>query len=491
MKLGHSIRHGTKWLLTGNIGGQALQFAFGIALARLLTPADFGLLVTTQIFTGFVGMVASGGMGEALVQAKEVREDDFQTVFTFQLAVGVLIYAGFFTIAPWFAIWFDHPIYEDLLRVSALTFLLRPFANNPHIRLRRAMRFKEIALISFVNIILVSTASIALAASGFGVWSLVLSGLLGVPFNIAMLSWRAPWCPRLRYRRESAKALGSYGFKSIGNELLVYFRNQTANYIVTKLSGPTDVGLFNKASSLSRMPVGMIAGSAYQTVFRALSQVQDDLNQSRYIYFRTLTLVSLYTLPIYLALAMVSKEFIVGMFGQHWAGTAQPLLILCAGAPIYHLEMISGALVAARDRLAEESGLQLQALILYIVGGLIGIQFGLSGLAWATVAVAYFIGIRLTLLALRSVHASVRDILHAVRPVILLLGMELVVLMGMKTLLAELHSDLHDIVYAAIVAAAGMAAYGAVFLVAPAESLVSEANRWRAKMRLGPLTTRP
>ena len=69
MNIGDSIRHSTKWLVTGSIGSQFIQFAFGIALARLLTPSDFGLLVTVQIFTGFVGMLASGGMGEALIQA--------------------------------------------------------------------------------------------------------------------------------------------------------------------------------------------------------------------------------------------------------------------------------------------------------------------------------------------------------------------------------------------------------------------------------------
>lgn len=491
MKLGHSIRHGTKWLLTGNIGGQALQFAFGIALARLLTPADFGLLVTIQIFTGFVGMVASGGMGEALVQARDVKEDDYQTVFTFQLAVGVLIYAGFFLIAPWFALWFNEPLYESLLRVSALSFLFRPFANNPHIRLRRAMRFKEVALVNFSNIIIVSSLSIGFALAGFGVWGLVLSGLLGIPFNIAVLSWRAPWRPSITYNHVSARTLQGYGFKSIANDLLIYFRNQTNNFIISKSMGADDVGLFNKGHSLARMPVGLIAGSAYQTVFRALSKVQDDLPQSRYIYLRTITLVSLYTLPVYLALGAVARPFVVGVFGPHWEGAAGPLLILCLGAPAYHLEVISGALVAARNRLAQESWLQFQTWMLFIAGGLIGLRFGLNGLAWSTVVVSYYIGIRLTLLALDSIGYRFTNVLAALRPVLVLLIVEGAVLVVAIALLRVVPARVPELVQALFVASSGLSAAGLLFLFWPDAKLRAEANRWREKIRLDPLTDKP
>ena len=130
-ELGQSIRSGVKWLTAGNIGSQAIQFAFSIVMARLLVPADFGLLATTQIFTGLAGLVAAGGMGASLVQAKHVEEADFNGVFTVQFAVGLAIYLGFFFVAPYFAVWFDDPRYESLLRISTVSFLLRPFVKYP------------------------------------------------------------------------------------------------------------------------------------------------------------------------------------------------------------------------------------------------------------------------------------------------------------------------------------------------------------------------
>src|SRR5574337_1471346 len=127
MTLAQNIRDSSKWLIGSNVMSQALQFAFGIVLARLLTPADFGMIVTIQIFTGVIGLIASGGMGQALVRAKEASDHDFQVVFTLQLLICIAVFASLFLVAPAFALWFGEPLYEDLLRVSAINFLLRPF----------------------------------------------------------------------------------------------------------------------------------------------------------------------------------------------------------------------------------------------------------------------------------------------------------------------------------------------------------------------------
>jgi len=168
MNLGNSIRKGTKWLVTGKIANRLFQFAFGIILARLLVPEDFGMLVTMSIFTGLAGFVAGGGMGQALVQAKDVGNRHFHVVFTLQLIVCLLIYCLFYTISPWFAAWYETPLYEDLLRVSALTFLLRPFANIQNSRLHREMRFKAKAIIDFMSGLVGSVTSVILAFMGMG-----------------------------------------------------------------------------------------------------------------------------------------------------------------------------------------------------------------------------------------------------------------------------------------------------------------------------------
>src|ERR1051325_11265318 len=177
--LGTSLRRGVVWLFIGSTSSQVLTFMFGIVLARLLTPHVFGMLVVIQIYTGFVGLAAGGGMGQALVRAKDVDRSHYDAVFTIQFAVGLMIYVGFFLIAPFFASWQGDSLYQDLLRVAALSFPLRPFANLPNSILRRQLRFKEIAVANVATLVLSSIASITLAVLGYGIWSLICGGLIG------------------------------------------------------------------------------------------------------------------------------------------------------------------------------------------------------------------------------------------------------------------------------------------------------------------------
>lgn len=490
MSLGETIRHGTKWLIVGSLGGQVFQFAIGVVLARLLLPADFGLLVTVQIFTGFVGMVASGGMGEAIVQAKDAEESDYQTVFTFQFTVGVLVFLGFYFVAPWFALWFGHAIYQDLLRLSALTFLIRPFGNNPSVRLRRAMRFKETAVVSFIGMAFTGVASILMAWSGWGVWSLVLSGIGGALLSALLMSLRAPWRPVLRFNRVSARRLGAYGAKNVFNELLVYFRDQAPNFIITRTTGPAAVGLYNKASSLRNIPIAMIGHSTYQTVFRALSKVQDDLDTSRYIYFRSLTLLAFYTYPVYLALGWVADPFIVGVFGPNWQPAALPMTVLCLTAPFGGLELMSGALVAARNRLGRESALQFQAFVLIAIGCWLAVPFGIVAAAAAVVAVSAIMGLRLTGLALSTIRGQWQQVASALLPVLLLCVAEVATLMVAHEAV-QLIGIRHPLLHTVLVGGIGLFAYGLIALVWPPTALVGEINRWRVFVRLSPLPARP
>ena len=187
MSLGQRIRSGAVWLFVGNAGSQIIGFFLGIVLARLLAPEDFGMLITLQVFTGLAGFVAGGGMGQALVRAKEVSTEDYDIVFTLQLIMGSLIYAVFFFSAPWFADWYDRPIYADLLRVSALSFIFRPFVNLPGSLLHRDMRYKAQTVVKVTTLLLTNAICIGMAYLGYGVWSLIMGGIAGSVVSMVLL----------------------------------------------------------------------------------------------------------------------------------------------------------------------------------------------------------------------------------------------------------------------------------------------------------------
>lgn len=468
-------------MFAGNIGNQVLAFIFGVILARLLAPADFGALVTIQIFTGLVGYIAGGGMGQALVQSRQASNADYQLVFTLQLIIGVIVYLGFFLFSPLIAIWFDNPLYSDLLKLSALSFILRPFVNVPNSRLFREMRFKAVAFIQVSTMLVSSLTSIALAYYGHGVWSLVWGGLAGSLVGILLATPISGWKPGLRFDLGRARQLAAYGFKVSANDLVDYLRSQTSNFILSHQGGATVVGVFNKASSLSRMPSGMISGSVYNPVFRALSVEQDNLDKSRYLYFRALTLVSVYSLPFYVGLWWLADPFVLVVYGAKWMAAAQPLAILALGGLFFNIENQSGAVAAARNRLGIELRIQLIGWALMGLAVYAGLHFGLDGVAWSMLAVFAYNAIAMGWLALDSLEARLSMLFTALQPAILLNALLVAALAGLDFFIhALVHSQ--PLIYLLSMAALGTVTYTLLFLFLPLPGLRAEQAAWKRKI---------
>ena len=345
MSLGLSIRTGVKWLIIGNTGSRILDFAFGVILARLLVPADFGMIVTVQVFTGFVGMLTSGGMGQALVRAKEVDDNDFHAVFTLQLMLGLLIYLGFYLAAPWFATFFENPLYEDLLQVSALSFLMRPFAYMHGSWLNREMDFKRRSIIGIISGVATGIFSVLMAWAGMGVWSLVLSGLAGALLRNILLARVTALRLRLNFDLAIMRRHGAYGSKIVANDIMGHLKNEGLKLILSKLAGPAFLGLFNKADSLHRLPYWMLAQPVAQPVFRAMSKVQDDLDQTKYMFYRVITLLMVYILPFYIGIWWVAEPFIGVVYGEQWLPAAEPLRILALAGFFYIIARPCGVLL--------------------------------------------------------------------------------------------------------------------------------------------------
>ncbi len=484
MNLGDVIRGGVRWVVAGKLVVDSLQFALSIALARLLMPSDFGLLVTVQIFTGVAGFVAGGGMGQALVQSPTIESRDTHVVFTAQLLVCCAIYVVLFATSPAFAVWFSEPLYEDLMRVSALTFLIRPFANVPNSLLHREMRYKAKAFINFGVLATTGVTSISLALLGFGVWSLVLGGIAGGLMNVILATISSGWRPRLALDLAVLKKYANYGVKVSMNDIVEYLRRQSGNFTVSRFIGTEAVGLFNKAVALNDKPRGVLSGSAYGVVFRALSKIQENRDQSKYIYLRTLTLVSTYALPFYVGLWWVAESFIVNVYGHHWAGAAPILKILVFTALLEIINNQSGAVSAARHMLGRELAIQLISWALLILAIVIGYRWGIEGIAWAVVANSLPTTLLMARLACRELRVSAVEVWRAVSPALILNTILALSLWATSTQLLAGKLEAHSPVYLLVMSITGGLAYGAAFLFLPIASLRKEATRWKNRLRI-------
>ena len=483
VSLGQSIRQGAKWLLAGNLASQVLQFGFGVALARLLVPADFGTLVTVQIFTGLAGFVSGGGMGQALVRAKEAKNEDFQVVFTNQLAAGALIYLAFYVAAPLFARWYHEPLYTDLFRVSAVSFLIRPFTNPPNAWLVRQMRFKERILVELGCGSLGSVVAVALAWSGWGVWSLVAGGMTGALLSIAPLMVITPVRPGLRFDLTLTRQVGVYGFKVALNDLASYVRAQTPNFVLGRLSGPAVVGLFNKADSLAKTP-RMVAGSIYDPLFRGLAKAQDDGQQSANLYFKSVTLLSVYMTPLFLGLAWLAHPFVAFVYGPKWLEAAAPLSILSLAGTLACVGYPSGAVLAARNWLGREVFVHLVQTGLFALSCLVGLRWGLSGVAWGILISEALSVLFIASLVRSCLRSSFVRLAASLAPAVALNLILCVALLVLHLALPQDFAQARPFQYMLSMTAWGAFVYVVLFLFLPLRSVADETKRWRKLLRL-------
>jgi len=482
MSLGAAIRSGAKWLALGKLGNRLLEFAFGVALARLLMPADFGMVATIAVFTGFVGMFTAGGMGQSLIRAKEANEEDFTAVFTLQLAMGVVVYLGFFFAAPIIADYFDNPIYTELVRVSALTFLLRPFYVMRNAWLTRRMDFKSRTKVSVASGVITGVLATSLAWLGFGVWSLILSGLVTSLLQNVWLARLVPIRMRLNPDTTIMRRHTSFGAKIVANDFLTYLRAEGKTLLLSKLAGPATVGLFNKAESLARLPNQLIMQPVMEPFFRALSKTQDDIAETRRLYYRAITLLTAYTAPLYVILWWVAEPFIRVVYGEKWVDAAVAMQVLTVMGVFLNVMLPSSVLLAAQNRLGREMLAQGLNLPLVLGACWLGwLQAGLAGAAWGYLLAQVLMTLHFYWYAEQTIAGRLSELLDALKP-----GVTLATLVGLVLFFVDhfIHPWQQALspLYLAVMGGAGLLVFATLFLTLPLPALRSEAEGWRLRL---------
>jgi len=416
VSLGKSIRSGVSWLLLGSIGQYVSKFIFGVMLARLLVPADFGLLLTVSVFTGVASIITSGGMGQSLIRAKEVENIDFYAVFSLQLALCLVWYAVFFIASPYIAHYFQEPIYTDLIRVSALVFLLKPFTYMRMAWLNREMQFKKYSLIGLASGLFSGIASITMAWNGMGVWSLIFAGILGTLFTNVALSFATPLRLRLSSNTSIMKKHTSFGIKITILGIISYLSKESKSLIISKLVGPGFLGAFNKGESLSLLPNRIVVPSTMQPVFRAMSKIQDDLDQTKYMLYRSIMLLTVYTAPLYIGLWWVAESFILTVYGEKWFASIEPLRILVLAGFLLNIQHPCGVLLEAQNKLTQQIIVHLLKLVLLSTSVFFGVKWGYSGVAYAIVVSIIFVTFAQYYLVYRTISTKIIDLIKALLP---------------------------------------------------------------------------
>ena len=304
-----------------------------VVLARLLTPADFGLVAMVGVVTGFVGMFTDVGLSAATVQRPRVTHEQVSTLFWLNVGLGCVLAALTAACSPLVAWFYGEPRLAAMTAVSAGGFVLAGFTVQHGAILRRRMRFHTVTAIGMASGVAGTAAGMTLAFTGWGVWSLVVMGLVGSAVGLVLTWAAAAWLPGRPVRRSGVRGMLKFGGTLAGFDFVNYFSRRGDDFLIGWWHGAGPLGLYTRAYSLLLLPVQQINGPASSVVVSTLSRLQHDPAEYR-AFFRTALSLTAAAGGLLIAIAFVAADEVVSvLLGPGW-GEAVPVFRLLAPAAL-------------------------------------------------------------------------------------------------------------------------------------------------------------
>lgn len=341
---------GVFWSAFNRFSTQGIGFVFNIIIARMLLPEDYGVVAILGVFLSIIGCFVDSGFGSALIRKPDRTEEDFSTVFYYNLVVALLCYAVLWFAAPYIASFYDIPLLRSVTRVVGLGIIIGSVQGIMGIKLTIELDFKTKAKISIPANIITGIISLWMAYNGYGVWALVFPGLISGIFSTFMLWLYVRWLPKLVFSWKSFKAMFSYGSKLLASSLLDVTYNNIYPIVIGKFFSSSLLGLYGRADSLAAFPSSNITGILQSVAFPVLSSIQNDEERLSKAYSRFLRMSVFVVFPLMVGLSAVADPFIRILLTDKWEGTIYLLQIICFAIMWYPVHAINLSLLHVKGR---------------------------------------------------------------------------------------------------------------------------------------------
>lgn len=365
---------------------QVVSFVVVMIMARLLKPADFGIVALVTFFANISIVFVQGGLSQALIQRQQTSRDEESAVFWWNMTGAAACALLLVLIAPAVARSYGYPLLKPLMLVAAAQVIVTGLGAVQTSLLSRALRFDLLTLAGVVSSLVSGACGIAAALGGWGPWALALQLALQAGLNSAMLWVLSSWRPSLHFRFQTIRELFSFGvYLSLSSALEVLYTQGFA-LIIGKLHGVRDVGLYNRAASTQALPSTVLASMITRTalpLFSGRASAKESLRRG--VRLANL-LASIINLPAMVGLSVLSDLVVLTLFGPQWVPAAPILSILALAGILTPLHSINLQVLLAEARSRRFFVLEVIKKTAGILLVVIGSWFGIEGLAWATVA---------------------------------------------------------------------------------------------------------
>ena len=386
---------GVFWITAQRFSQILVNFVSGIILARLLTPEDYGCIGMLGIFMLIAGTFIDGGFGFAIIQKKRPTQEDYSTVFFWNLGLAVVLYVVLYFAAPAIASFYHVPLLRDVLRVQGIVLIINALRAIHENMLNKQFQFKKLAITSVASSLVSLAITIWMAYKGFGVWALVAQNLILQAIPMAVYWLTNHWIPKLLFSLKSFKELFSFGFYMLMNALLVTIVNNIQGLLIGRLYNPALMGYYSKAHSTETLASTTISQAVTQVTFPLYSELQDQMEKMKAVIKRLTTTMAFVCFPMLFVLILLAKPLFVLLYSAKWLESVPYFQLLCIAGLAISLSSINTQPIAAigKSKVMFYWGVVKQVIgLAFIVGGLViggiwGMLIGMVIRSWLT----YFI----------------------------------------------------------------------------------------------------
>src|SRR5690348_2654416 len=378
--------HATWWSALEIISRYGVQFAVMVVLARLLTPADFGLIAMLLVFTAVAALLVDSGFGTALVQKQSTSEDDETTVFLFSTGASAMVAVALWFAAPAIASFYSQPLLTPLTRLLLFVLPLSALAAVPDALLTQRLDFKSRAKAEIIASLCSGAFAVVLAWRGFGVWSLAWQAVSAIGVRAVLLWVYSRWRPRGGFSRHAFRKLGSFGGYMLMSNLLNMISLRIQSLLIGKLFDSRALGYYTLAQNTQMAPAQFMSGVLNRVGLPVFSTVAGEPEKLVNALRLSLCVAIFVFVPCMIGIAVVAKPLIVMLYGSPWMPAAPLLSILAISATFWPLHVLNLAAIGAQGRSDLIFRLELVKRVISI--GLIVVcsPGGPIAIAWAVLA---------------------------------------------------------------------------------------------------------
>ena len=329
---------------------QLLNLIFGIFLARLLTPADYGMVGMLAIFSLIAATLQESGFTAALANKKEVSHRDYNAVFWFSVLTGCTLYLLLFFASPLIAAFYEIPELTALARYSFLGFLISSFGVAQNAYLFRNLMVKQKSISLIVALLVSGCVGVTMAYFGFAYWGIATQSIVYIAtINLCYLYF-SPWRPTFNIDFSPIRSMFVFSSKLLLTNIFKHLNDHILTIILGKYYSDKDAGYFSQAHKWNYMGHSLISGMVNGVAQPVLVSTGDERERLQRVFRKMLRFTAFIAFPAMWGLALIVPELIPIAITDKWLPCVPILQILCIGGAFIPIITLYTNMIISRGR---------------------------------------------------------------------------------------------------------------------------------------------